>query len=203
MQKCLALTEMGTGLLSRIYFTKSKLVGEKRQLYMGPDYLHRFRVMITENFPKIPSRKKLKEIPGAETYAKNAVNNCRVLSTYRDLVYDMIDFAVNSTAVLLEMPKSSVLTTLLERNREVVQCYLDLLKTYIRVMTFFSTLKEGKTLYALYAASVCYLHQIDDNSRRMSLGGHIVEKKAANRQAKSVALGWIWPPCRKRSRHSE
>lgn len=177
VQKCLALTEMGQGLMSRIYFMKSKLVSEKRQLYMGPDYLHRFRVMITKNFPKIPSRKKLKEIPGGESFASNAVNNCRVLSSYRDLVYDMVDFAVNSSAVLTEMPKTSVLTTQLERNREVVQCYLGLLKTYMRVMTFFGTLKEGKTLYALYAASVHYLHHSDEHSRRMSLGGHIIEKK--------------------------
>jgi hypothetical protein len=177
VQKCLALTEMGSGLMNRIYFMKSKLVGEKRNIYMGPDYLHRFRVMITQNFPKVPSRKKLKEIPGGEAFASNAVNNCRVLSSYRDLVYDMVDFAVNSAAVLTSMPKTSVLHSHFERNREVVQCYLDLLKTYMRVMIFFSTMKEGKTLYALYAASVHYLHHSDEHSKRMSLGGHSIEKK--------------------------
>jgi len=111
VQKCLTLEEMGKGLLCRIYFMKSKLVSEKRNLYMGPDYMHKFRTLLTKNFPKVPSRKKLNQIPGADSFADNAVNNCRVLSSCRDLVYDMIDFAVNSYAVLHDMAKSSILKT--------------------------------------------------------------------------------------------
>ena len=66
VQKCLTLCEMGNGLLCRIYFMKAKLVSEKRSLYMGPEYLHKFRVLLTKNFPKVPSMKKLEQIPGAE-----------------------------------------------------------------------------------------------------------------------------------------
>ncbi len=176
VQKCLTLCEMGNGLLCRIYFMKAKLVSEKRSLYMGPEYLHKFRVLLTKNFPKVPSMKKLEQIPGAEAFASNAGNNCRVLSSFRDLVYDMIDFAVNSYAVLHDMASSSILKTQFERNREVILVYMDLLKIYIRVMTFFSTLKEGKTLFAMYSASVYYLEHSESRGR-MSLGGHVQEKK--------------------------
>jgi hypothetical protein len=105
----------------------------------------------------MPSMNKLESdrIPGGKRFVANASNTCRLLSTFRDLLYDIVDFAGTASKLIVDMPVSHIVSfDDFENNREMCTLFLDLLKVYVRVFFFFSTIKtEGKAMYCLYAAA--------------------------------------------------
>ncbi len=165
IEKAISLTDMGNGLLNRIYLIKSKLkTPSKRDLYLGGEEFKKLRYIFVKKFPKIPSIGKLEAdeqeggIPGGQRFLSNAVNTCRILSSYRDLVYDIVDFSVTTSRLLIDIPTIHVLEFSLEKNREICILFMDLLCIYMRVAIFFSSLHdEGFAMYAMYAAACQYL----------------------------------------------
>jgi len=104
--RCACLVDMGEGLLARIYHTKSKLASNKRDLYLGGKSFKALRSILVDKFPKIPSLIlfETNTIPGGQRFVSSSVSTCRILSSFRDLMYDLVDFAHAAAKLLLEIP---------------------------------------------------------------------------------------------------
>ena len=192
VEKVKALTDLGNGLLARVYLMKSKLqTDSKRDLYLGGEEMKKLRYILVKKFPHVPSISKLEArvedggIAGGQRFLSNAVNTCRVLSSYRDLVYDIVDFSVTSSRLLVDIPAMYILEFSLEQNRELCVLYMDLLCIYMRVAIFFSSMHdEGFSMYAMYAAACHYLQinssRGDTNSQFFGNLGNLDEKYTEN-----------------------
>ena len=200
---------MGNGLLARIYHTKSKLTSSKKDLYLGGKTFKALRNVLVEKFPKIPVLSLFEDgtLPGGQRFISNSLNTCRVLTSYRDLLYDIVEFAHASTKLILDAPaqyinmgstapvvpvavkpgdppdarkplssamKQGLETAFsFETNREGCMRYLSLISIYVRVMLFFSSMKEeGKTMYCLYAAACQCLHSSQLNNTAAAFSQH-------------------------------
>jgi hypothetical protein len=120
--KAASLIDMGQGLLTRIYLLKSKLSNPaKRELYLGGNALKAVRSALVTKFPAMPSINKLTtdRIPGGSRFVSNASNTCRILSTFRDLIYDIVDFALTTSKLIVDMPAHHMVTIDFENNRDM------------------------------------------------------------------------------------
>ena len=172
MERLSTLIALGEGILPRIYYMKNK-ISKKRDIYLGGDRLLKVRKVLAIKFPKIPNDEKMAAIPNSDAFFSDIAGICRRLKGFSELTYTIMEFAASSSNLLLSIPKISMVTFSYEQHTEIVSAYLKLLKLYVRIFIFFSSIKEVKTVYAMYHAAVLFLNKQGKNK----LQSHEVDQK--------------------------
>ena len=183
MERLSTLIALGEGILPRIYYMKNK-ISKKRDIYLGGDRLLKVRKVLAIKFPKIPNDEKMAAIPNSDAFFSDIAGICRRLKGFSELTYTIMEFAASSSNLLLSIPKISMVTFSYEQHTEIVSAYLKLLKLYVRIFIFFSSIKEVKTVYAMYHAAVLFLNKQGKNK----LQSHEVDQKYLSKLHIHVAL---------------
>jgi len=156
-EKCLILTDIGAGMLSRLSLLNRNLAspGGRPHSLQNPEW-SKIRKTLEKRFPEVDVG-SVKEVPGFETFQGAAGRILDELDPIYRTFCDVREFNITVLQLLKSLPRD-IMDLNLFGTPEVTRNFCRLLTLYVQLHLFWSDVGERKVLLALYACAYSCVH---------------------------------------------
>jgi len=151
VEKCIIMNDMAEGLLSRLYSAKRTLADPAAcPPCVSSKELSKVRDKLEKSFPDTAD---LTKVSGSDNLRQNCQEIVTDLMFFNDLILDVCEFRKAATFLLKEIATSTLQHFKLDKHRPIVMLFFELLSHLYRVVTLVGTVKERKSIFALYTTA--------------------------------------------------